>query len=137
MRERGAEPSPKRPLVLVIDSNGERGAGLARLIGAAGYDVQTTPHERALHLLRDGHSFGAVILRAAAEPSTLSARDCLGEFVARYMKHVVPELLACTVVLTTLAPGLGAFPGTRAVMREPFRDDELLDALAACVGNAR
>ena len=123
------DAKPDRALVLLIDSDELHRARLTVLLRNAGYAVESTPHQLALGRLREGHSFDAVILCAAPQPSTLSAQDLLGEFVARYMTHVVPALLSRTVVLTAL-PRHGAFRGAAATLCEPFAEAELLETLA-------
>lgn len=130
----GTHVEPDGALVLLIDSDELHCVRLTALLRDAGYVVESTPHHLALPLLRDGHAFDAVILCAAPRPSTLSAQDRLGEFVARYMTHVVPALLSRTVVLTTLPRNGGAFPGAAATLSEPVAEDELLLTLAGCLG---
>lgn len=120
-------------LILVIDSDEPHRARLTALLREQGYDVQSVPHEGALSVLREGHPFGALILCSAPEPSTLSPQDRLGEFVARYMTHVVPELLARTIVLSALPHDDEAFREACATLGEPFAEEELLETLAACI----
>lgn len=124
---------PDEALVLLIDSDELHRARLTAVLREAGYGVESTPHQLALALLREGHPFHAAILCAGPQPSTLSAQDQLGEFVARYMMHVVPALLSRTVVLTALPPQGGVFPGAAATLSEPFAEAELLETLAACL----
>lgn len=131
--EPGTLVEPDDALILLIDSDELHRARLGAMLRRAGYGVESTPHQLALALLREGHPFDAVILCAAPQPSTLSAQDRLGEFVARYMTHVVPALLPRTVILTALTPDDGAFPGAGATLSEPFVEEELLATLTACL----
>lgn len=126
----------RRSDVLLIDSDEAHCTRLARLLASAGYEVESTPHEAALQRLQQDSLFDAVILCAKPEPSTLSPQDRLGEFVLRYMTHVVPALLARTIVLTTLESGDERFPGACAALAEPVADDELLATLAACASRS-
>ena len=120
-------------LVLLIDSGESHSSRLSAALIAAGYAVESTPHDLSLQLLRKGNAFEAVILCAAAEPSTLSAQDRLGEFVLRYMTHVVPALIPRTIVLSTIPQAADAFAGTYAVLAEPFDEPALLRLVAECV----
>lgn len=130
---RGMHLEPDDALVLLIDSDELHRARLTAVLRSAGYGVESTPHQLALALLCEGHPFDAVVLCASPEPSTLSAQDHLGEFVARYMAYVVPALLPRTVILTALPADGAAFSAAGATLNEPFAEKELLASLAACL----
>lgn len=127
------DPETTTALVLLIDSDESHSATLTAVLRRAGYAVESTAHGVALQLLHRRHAFDAVILCAAAEPSTLSPQDRLGEFVLRYMTHVVPALVPRTIVLSTIPRDAEGFAATHAVLGEPFDEEALLQSLAVCV----
>lgn len=124
-------PLEKR-LVLVIDSDASHAATLAGLLEEAGYEVRQSAHEASLPILRESR-YDAVVVRATPEPSTLSPQDRLGEFVLRYVSHVVPALLPRTVILTSSPPSERNYPAPCIVVDEPYATGELLSLVAACV----
>lgn len=127
----------KSPLVLLIDSDVSHRSRLTGLLREAGYDVHATSHESVLQLPQADGAFDGVILCATPEPSTLSPQDHLGEFVLRYMTHVLPALLVRTILLTTLPPEGRRFPDECIAVTEPYAKDELLRLLAERVRRER
>ena len=123
----------QRQLVLIIDSDDAHCVALTAAVRAAGYDARSTPHDSALKLLSTGNPFHAVILSATPQQSTLSPQDHLGEFVLRYMRHVVPALASRTIILTTLPADGEPFRDAFAVLGDPCSEEELLNLLARCV----
>lgn len=118
--------------VLLIDSDEVSGARLTSLLRSAGFDVEVTAHDVSLPRLGAGGPFDAVILCASEKPSTLSSQDQMGEFVIRYMKHVVPDLLRRTIVLMESHVETDAFANEDcATLREPVTNELLLETLAA------
>ena len=119
--------------VLIVDSDDDQGERFASECSREGFEGEVVPHERALaHLSTHGSAYDCLVVRATAEPSTLSSADRMGEFVLRYVAQALPQLLVRTVVVTTLPEGKRNFPGVRSILEEPYELDTLLEEILAC-----
>ena len=121
--------------VLIVESDGDQGAAVAAICAGGAFAVDVVPHELALaHISKHAARYDAIIVRVAAEPSTLSAADRMGEFVLRYVAQAQPDLLPRTVIVTSLASEERArFPLVRDVVDDPFDAGTLLAAVARCL----
>lgn len=120
--------------ILVVESDGEQGEVITAVCTDGGFAVDVVPHESTLaHLSKHAHEYGALVVRVAAEPSTLSADARMGEFVLRYVAQAMPEFLARTIVVTKIAVDLRTnLPPVRTVLDDPFEPSELIAACTAC-----
>lgn len=119
--------------VLVVESDGEQGEVITAVCRDGGFFVDVVPHESTLaHLSKHASEYGALIVRVAAEPSTLSAADRMGEFVLRYVAQAMPEFLARTIVITKIPHDLRKnLPSVRSILDDPFEPEHLLEAISA------
>lgn len=119
--------------VLVVESDGEQGEVITAVCRDGGFFVDVVPHEGTLaHLSKHASEYGALIVRVAAEPSTLSAADRMGEFVLRYVAQAMPELLARTIVITKIPHDLRKnLPSVRSILEDPFEHAHLLEVISA------
>lgn len=120
--------------VLVVESDGEQGAVISTVCRDGGFEVDVVPHESTLaHLSKHASEYGALVVRVAPEPSTLSSADRMGEFVLRYVAQAMPEFLTRTVVVTTIPVELRTnLPSVRTILDDPFEPSALVAACAAC-----
>lgn len=120
--------------ILVVESDGEQGAVISAVCRDGGFAVDVVPHESTLaHLSKHASEYGALVVRVAPEPSTLSSADRMGEFVLRYVAQAMPEFLARTVVVTKIPVDLRTnLPAVQTILDDPFEPAQLIEAISAC-----
>lgn len=92
--------------------------------------MESIAHEEAVaHISREDMSrYGAVIIAASDEPSTLSASFRLGEYVLHYMTQMCPEVLRRVIVVAP-RPLPPSFAPAARVLIEPYGVSELVAAI--------